>query len=253
MINCVKKQSIFLLLFVGMVSTVRAQSNPGYMGLKESLSLDVNANFGAIFSGGNWNHINYGLSYEYARNKTSAFKFGIKRHSGALDGEYFYYYADGYYVQNTGEDIGFVKNSNKITYNINEIYYQANFYREDLGAIAPFGPYIGIELSASMITPKSNTLTMTGNIYPELNYTPNNIYGFHTSIHWGSKRMINDNFGYYWDFASGFTLLQSGQISVFGSEYEEYEQPKDIIEYEMASQLAYSKLIQVSAGLIYLF
>jgi len=242
-----------LLLFVGMVSTVRAQSNPGYMGLKESLSLDVNANFGAIFSGGNWNHINYGLSYEYARNKTSAFKFGIKRHSGALDGEYFYYYADGYYVQNTGEDIGFVKNSNKITYNINEIYYQANFYREDLGAIAPFGPYIGIELSASMITPKSNTLTMTGNIYPELNYTPNNIYGFHTSIHWGSKRMINDNFGYYWDFASGFTLLQSGQISVFGSEYEEYEQPKDIIEYEMASQLAYSKLIQVSAGLIYLF
>jgi hypothetical protein len=253
MINCIKKQSICLLLFIGMFFTVHAQSNPGYMGSKEAISLDVNANFGAFFTGGNLIHINYGLSYEYARNKTSAFKFGIKRHSGELDAEYFYYRAAGYYVPSSSEYLEFIKNSGKITYNINEICFQANFYREDLGAIAPFGPYIGIELSGSMITPKTNTLSMSGNIYPELNYKPNNVYGFNTSIHWGSKRMINDNLGYYWDFASGFTLLQSGQISLFGLEYEEYEQPKDIIEFELARQLAYSKLIQVSAGLIYLF
>lgn len=246
-------QSFFILLFLGIGAILKAQSNPGYMGSKRSISLDVNANFGAIFSGGNLNHINYGLSYEYARNKTSAFKFGIKSHSGSLDGEYFYYEADGYYVNSTNEYLQFVKSPDKITYNINEIYFQANFYREDLGAIAPFGPYIGIELSGSRISPKTNNLRMTGNIYPELNYTPNNVYGFNACLHWGSKRMIDDNLGFYFDMATGFTLWQSGQISVFGSEYEYFEQPKDIIEYELASQLAYSKLIQVSAGLIYLF
>ncbi len=244
---------LFLLLLGGISIVLRAQSNPGYMGSKRAISLDVNANFGAIFSYGSLNHIYYGLSYEYARNKSSAFKFGIKSHSGSLDGEYFYYEADGYYVNSTNEYLQFVKSTDKITYNINEIYFQANFYREDLGAIAPFGPYIGIELSASRISPKTNNLKMTGNVYPDLNYSPNNVYGFNACLHWGSKRMLDDNFGFYWDMATGFTLLQSGQISVFGSEYEEYEQPKDIIEYELSSQLAYSKLLQLNAGLIYLF
>ena len=232
-----------------------AQSNPGYLGRKSLVQLDVNGLMGNLLFEGPWLKTNFGFSYEVARSEDFAWNFGYTNTNQdmtqtMMEGEYLTF------IQEDGQSSEFFDlNGGTLNYSFSEFKVTPKWYNSVKGAIAPYGDFGGLELSWGIlnIDPKNVKWKQSIN---EANKTLDlsSVTVLSASYIWGGRRMIADQIGLDYSMGIGYTIYQSLPGSIL--DYTEGAQLYDLslyYKYTAVKHISTAKLFQARVGVSYLF
>ena len=251
----IKIAMICLLCAIGGIGNAFGQANPGYMGRKSLVQLDISGLMGnAIFEGPLMN-LNFGVSYEFARSKDFAWNIGYKKitqqMNSAMVGIEGY---DLYETDNNGNSEYNGVNSGYLTYSINELKITPKFYSDGKGAIAPYGSYSGLEIAYDQLS--ISDVSKIGWIRePASLNSIGNVTIIAVSYVQGGRRMLTDQIGLDYSFGMGYTIYQSTPNSLIelvdGGGYT--SDVNDYLQTVAMKHASSARLFQASIGVSYLF
>ena len=249
---------VCFLTTLGVVGNAFGQANPGYMGRKSLVQLDITGLMGnAIFEGPLMN-LNVGVSYEFAKSKDFAWNIGYKKITQQMNPamigieEY-----DLYETDNNGNSEYNGVASGYLTYSINEFKITPKFYSDGKGSIAPYGGYSGLEIAYDQLS--ISDLSKIGWRKPLAEPASLNSIGNVTIIAvsyvQGGRRMLTDQIGLDYNFGMGYTIYQSTPNSLIelvdgGGTTNDVNDYLQTVAMKHASS---SRLFQASVGISYLF
>jgi len=243
---------VFFLAALGGIGNAFGQANPGYMGRKSLVQLDISGLMGnAIFAGPLMN-LNFGVSYEFARSKDFAWNIGYKRITQQMNPDMVGYEEYRFYETATSENNGV--NSGYLTYNINEFKITPKFYSDGKGAIAPYGSYSGLEIAYDQLS--ISDVSKIGWIRePASLNSIGNVTIIAVSYVQGGRRMLTDQIGLDYSFGMGYTIYQSTPNMLLelvdGGGYT--SDVNDYLQTVAMKHASSSRLFQASIGISYLF
>jgi hypothetical protein len=233
---------------------VFSQSNPGFLGARQGFSVGYSLHTGGLLRAmvGNGNEttklLNSGfrVDYEMAKNQGFSWLFSYRNRNDVVESDDY----DGiYYVEPFGGIQRISMESGTLNYNVNEVAVEARFYSERKGAMAPFGSYVGLELSASNCSPTSEDVVWTAGMnFPKYSGSLTSIA---TSLNFGVKRMITKEIGINAHYGFGFTVYQTGNVKLGTEDVPTNSQ--DFYDYAIARRELNAKLLQGSISVSYLF
>jgi hypothetical protein len=231
------------------------QANPGYLGRKSLVQIDISGLMGnAIFEGPLMN-LNFGASYEFSKSKDFAWNIGYKKITQQMNPnmveieKYSLYETDN----NGNSEYNGVK-SGYFTYSINEIKITPKFYKDEKGAIGPYGSYSGLEIAYDQLS--ISDVSKIGWIrQPASLNSIGNVTIIAVSYVQGGRRMLTDQIGLDYNFGMGYTIYQSTPNSLIelvdgGGTTSDV---KDYLQTVAMKHASSSKLFQASIGISYLF
>jgi len=254
----IKIAMVCFLAAIGGIGNIFGQANPGYMGRKSLVQLDISGLMGnAIFEGPLMN-LNFGVSYEFAKSKDFAWNIGYKKITQQMNpnmveiDKYSLYETDN----NGNSEYNGVK-SGYFTYSINELKITPKFYSDGKGAIAPYGSYKGLEIAYDQlsISDVSKIGWRKSLVNPASLNSIGNVTIIAVSYVQGGRRMLTDQIGLDYNFGMGYTIYQSTPNSLIelvdggGSTGD----VKDYLQTVAMKHASSSKLFQASVGISYLF
>lgn len=238
---------------------VKSQSNPGYLGRTSLVQVDFTGLMGNLIFDGPFVNINYGLSYEMARNQSIAWNVGFSHTSLTMDE--WMIKGESMVFEDKNNNYNYPVSNSSLDYTFDEIKVTPKWYNPYKGGIAPFGAMNALELSLGFLN-VSNTknvkwrvpLTADDEEIAKSNNIPS-VTVFSVSYIFGGRRMITDQIGLDLTMGIGYTLYQSlpGNLVDYidGDTYaytiEEY------FQYTALKHISSSKLFQAKVGLSYLF
>lgn len=248
----------FIIFFAASFGSVFGQSNPGYMGRKNLIQLDINGLMGNVLFSGPAINMNWGLSYEISRSKDFAWSFGYKSINQELNlemiGEEQIAYIEedpNFHYSGSGHDplTGF-------GYHVDEFKITPKFYNRDKGSIAPYGTYNGFEFALDVLSVNNlNNFKFQGTLLDST--MPSNIapvYVFAISYVQGGRRMLTDNIGLDFNFGMGYTIYQSTPVNLINAiEGMNIYKKDDYFNIVAMKHLSTSRLFHGSVGISYLF
>lgn len=253
------KNTIIICFAIIANNNLQAQSNPGYLGKTSLVQLDVTGFMGNMIFEGPYINLNYGISYEMARNQNFAWNFGYSHTSLTMDelmisGESLTY-DDGKGNYNTPET------KSTLDYTFDEIKVTPKWYNPYKGGIAPYGSMNSIELSLGFLnvsnignvkwrvplSTEDEAIAKGGNL-PSVTV-------FSASYIWGGRRMITDQIGLDLTLGVGYTLYQSlpGNLTSYAEGDNYITTFQEYFPYVAVKHVSTSKLFQAKIGLSYLF
>lgn len=249
---------VCFLAALGGIGNVFGQANPGYMGRKSLVQLDITGLMGnAVFAGPLMN-LNFGVSYEFARSKDFAWNIGYKKITQQMNPDMVGYEEyDLIETDNNGNREYNGVNSGYLTYSINEFKITPRFYSDGKGAIAPYGSYSGLEIAYDQLS--ISDVSKIGWRKPLAEPASLNSIGNVTIIAvsyvQGGRRMLTDQIGLDYSFGMGYTIYQSTPNSLIelvdGGGYT--SDVKDYLQTVAMKHASSSRLFQASVGISYLF
>ena len=255
--QAIVKRFILLGTLCGMFfapADIFSQSNPGFLGARHGLSVGYSLHTGGLLRAmvGNGNEttklLNSGfrVDYEMAKSQGFAWLFSYRNRSDVVESDD---YGGVYYIEPFGGTQLISFESGSLNYTVNEFAAEARFYSERKGAMAPFGSYVGLELSASNCSPTSEDVVWTAGMdFPKYSGSLTSIA---TSLNFGVKRMITKEIGINAHYGFGFTVYQTGNVKL-GSE-DVATNSQDFYDYAIARRELNAKLLQGSISVSYLF
>ncbi len=232
-----------------------AQSNPGYLGRKNLVQLDVNGLMGNLLFEGPWLKTNFGLSYEMARGEDFAWNFGYTNTNqdmtqAMMDGEYLTF------IQDDGQSSEFFDlNGGTLNYTFTEFKVTPKWYKANTGGIAPYGDFSGLELSWGYLNIDPSKVKWKQQLNEaNKNIDLSSVTVFSASYVWGGRRMLADQVGLDYSMGIGYTLYQSLPGSIL--DYTEGAQLENLelyYKYTAVKHISTAKLFQARVGLSYLF
>lgn len=233
---------------------VFSQSNPGFLGARQGFSVGYSLHTGGLLRAmvGNGNEttklLNSGfrVDYEMAKGQGFSWLFSYRNRNDVVESDDY----DGiYYVEPFGGIQRISMESGTLNYNVNEVAVEARFYSERKGAMAPFGSYVGLELSTSNCSPTSEDVVWTAGMnFPKYSGSLTSIA---TSLNFGVKRMITKEIGINAHYGFGFTVYQTGNVKMGTEDVPTNSQ--DFYDYAIARRELNAKLLQGSISVSYLF
>ena len=252
-VNPLIKWGALATLFFCSISAY-SQSNPGFLGAQQGLSIGYNLHTGGflrwIAGNGNENtkFLNSGLriDYEKAQSQGFAWAFSYRSRSDEVESDD---YGGIYYEEPTGGIQLISIESGSMKYAVNEFAVEARFYNEKKGAIAPFGSYMSLELSAAnCASTKEDVVWTAGMTFPKYS---GSLLSVATTVNFGVKRMITKEIGINAHYGCGFTVYQTGKIKFTNEDIP--SNAKEFFDYAMAYRELNSKILQGSISVCYLF
>jgi hypothetical protein len=233
---------------------VFSQSNPGFLGARQGFSVGYSLHTGGLLRAmvGNGNEttklLNSGfrVDYEMAKSQGFSWLFSYRNRNDVVESDDY----NGIYYSDTWGGIQKINiQSGTLNYNVNEVAVEARFYSERKGAMAPFGSYVGLELSASNCSPTSEDVVWTAGMnFPKYSGSLTSIA---TSLNFGIKRMITKEIGINAHYGFGFTVYQTGNVKMGTEDVPTNSQ--DFYDYAIARRELNAKLLQGSISVSYLF
>lgn len=237
---------------------VIAQANPGYLGKKNLIQLDINGLMGNMLFDGPLLNTNFGFSYEMARREDFAWNFGYANTSqemdkSMMDGEGLSFYE----TDNFGGGQNFDLQGGSMNYSISEFKVSPKWYALNKGGIAPYGSSGSLEFSLGFISVNPKNVQWK----QELNAQNKGITNFPTSsifsisYFFGGRRMIADQIGLEYNFGFGYTFYQSldGNLMDLVDEGGVFQDLATYYQYVAVKHASSSKLFQAKVGISYLF
>ena len=236
---------------------IHAQSNPGYLGRTGLVQFDLTGLMGnLIFSGPNLK-VNYGFSYEMARNQNFAWNFGFSQTNQTMDnamisGESLMLYDDN-------ANYNYSTANSTFDYSFSEIKVTPKWYNSSKGAIAPYGAYNGLELSLGFLNMTGGEKVnwehpLTSEAIAKSKNIPS-VTVFSASYIFGGRRMVADQIGIDFTLGMGYTLYQSLPGNLL--DYVDGETPahsvEEFVQYTALKHVSSSKFFQAKLGVSYLF
>jgi hypothetical protein len=231
---------------------IQAQSNPGFMGKTGLVQFDLTGLMGNLIYEGPAVKVNYGFSYEKARNQNFAWNFGYSQTNQTMDynmiiGEYLTYYDNN------------VRDKASFDYSFSEFKITPKWYNASQGAVSPYGVYSGLELSLGFLNISNADKEqwrqpLSSEEGAKLNSIPS-VTVFSASYIFGGRRMVTDQIGVDFTLGMGYTLYQTlpGNLLdyVEGDSYA--ETIEEFYQYTALKHMSSSKLFQAKLGVSYLF
>jgi hypothetical protein len=250
-------RNILVIIFaLSANNEIQAQSNPGFMGKTGLVQFDLTGLMGNLIYEGPAVKVNYGFSYEKARNQNFAWNFGYSQTNQTMDynmiiGEYLTYYDNGQYNN--------VRDKASFDYSFSEFKITPKWYNASQGAVSPYGVYSGLELSLGFLNISNADKEqwrqpLSSEEGAKLNSIPS-VTVFSASYIFGGRRMVTDQIGVDFTLGMGYTLYQTlpGNLLdyVEGDSYAETIQ--EFYQYTALKHMSCSKLFQAKLGVSYLF
>lgn len=233
---------------------VFTQSNPGFLGARQGISVGYCLHTGGLLRNmvGNGNEdtklLNSGIRIDYEMAKSQGFSwlFSYRNRNDVVESDDY----DGiYYSDMWGGVQRITMQSGSLKYNVNEFAAEARFYSQRKGALAPFGSYVGLELSASNCSPTSEDVVWSAGM--EFPKYKGSLLSVATSLNFGVKRMITKEIGINAHYGFGFTVYQTGAVKMGTEDFATNSQ--DFFDYAMARRELNAKILQGSISVCYLF
>jgi hypothetical protein len=238
---------------------VQAQSNPGYLGRTSLVQVDFTGLMGNLIFEGPFVNINYGLSYEMARDQGFAWNFGFSHTSLTMDE--WMIRGESLLLDDQNNNYNSPTTNSSLDYSFNEIKVTPRWYNSYKGGIAPFGTMNALELSLGFLNVSNignvkwtvplsadNEAIVNGDNLPSVTV-------FSASYVFGGRRMITDQIGLDLTMGIGYTLYQSldGNLTEY-TEGDTYANTiQEFFQYTAVKHVSTSKLFQAKIGLSYLF
>ena len=250
-------RNILVIIFAFSANNeIQAQSNPGFMGKTGLIQFDLTGLMGNLIYEGPAVKVNYGFSYEKARNQNFAWNFGYSQTNQTMDynmivGEYLTYYDNGQYNN--------VRDKSSFDYLFSEFKVTPKWYNASQGAVSPYGAYNGLELSLGFLNISNANKEqwrqpLSSDDGAKLNSIPS-VTVFSASYIFGGRRMVTDQIGVDFTLGMGYTLYQTlpGNLMdyVEGDSYA--ATIEEFYQYTALKHMSSSKLFQAKLGVSYLF
>lgn len=236
---------------------VIAQANPGYLGKKNLIQLDINGLMGNMLFDGPLLNTNFGFSYEIARREDFAWNFGYANTSQEMDKSMME--GEGLtFVQDDGQSTEiFDLNGGSMNYSISEFKVSPKWYALNKGGIAPYGSSGSLEFSLGFISvdpQKVDWRQAMNEQNSKINNFPTSSI-FSISYFFGGRRMIADQIGLEYNFGFGYTFYQSldGNLLDLVEEGGQFQDLAKYYQYVAVKHASSSKLFQAKVGICYLF
>ena len=245
-----KKFIISLFGLIVLSNAAYSQANPGYLGKKQLVEIKGNLSVGSfLFGSGNFDK-DFEVNYEFSRSKSSAWQFGYRNASMSLrnDNNGDFYAIPTYYDGNST----YFYSKGMANIAVNEVYFTPKFFQTQKGAIAPYGSYVGLELALAKLSLKDTTGFGWTSGISNVQYNP--VYLFSTTLQFGVRRIIADQFALNYGFSTGIGLYNTASTSIYDiSEENQYNSPDEALQHAMSNNYACGKLFKVYFGVGYLF
>lgn len=232
---------------------LEAQSNPGYLGRKNLIQLDVNGLMGNAIFEGPLMKVNYGISYEMAKNEDFAWNFGYSSTSQTMDFPMINYESLTLSGNNGGNYEYFYPQAGTIDYTFNEFKITPKWYNSGKGGIAPYGISNSLEFSLGFLNIDPNiTKWASDRIDPamkEVKKIPSATV-FSISYFFGGRRMLSDQVGLEYNMGFGYTFYQSVEGNLL--DREDFTDIVPYYQYTALKHVSSAKLFQAKIGLCYL-
>jgi hypothetical protein len=253
------RKTIMICFAIIANNQAQAQSNPGYLGRTSLVQVDVTGLMGNLIFEGPIVNINYGISYEMARNQGFAWNFGFSHTSLTMDE--WMIKGESLVFDDKKNNYNSAGTNSSLDYTFNEIKVTPRWYNPYKGGIAPFGMINAFELSLGFLN-----ISNTENVKWRVPLSPeneeiaksNNVPGvtvFSASYIFGGRRMITDQIGLDLTMGIGYTLYQSlkGSLTDYAEGDTYAETIEEFYQYTALKHMSTSKLFQAKLGVSYLF
>jgi len=254
---------VCFLTTLGGVGNTFGQANPGYLGRKSLVQIDVTGSMGNLIFEGPIMNLNFGASYEFAKSRDFAWNIGYKSINQTMNtlmcrGESFTYnIPDSRFPGSTTN--AYLENGS-FNYHVDEIKVASKFFSEVKGAIAPYGRYLGLEFTLDRMS-FGNFENITWNLDGSKRLQNDTVSSvapisiITLSFIQGGRKMISDQIGLDYSFGMGYTIYQSTPNMLLELiDGENSSSDKELVFQTMGMKhFSTSKLFQASVGISYLF
>lgn len=250
-------RNILVIVFaLSAYNKIQAQSNPGYLGRTGLVQFDLTGLMGNFIFSGPAIKVNYGFSYEKARDQNFAWNFGYSQTNQSMDYDMIYGEYLTYYNGNTYNN--YLANST-FDYSFSEFKVTPKWYSASQGAVSPYGAYNGLELSLGFMN-----INNADNVKwqqplstadeGKLKSIPS-VTVFSASYIFGGRRMVTDQIGVDFTLGMGYTLYQTlpGNLLDYVDGETNVSTIEEFYQYTALKHMSSSKLFQAKLGLSYLF
>jgi len=262
----VKMKSFLLTVSIAIASlkSLRAQSfNPGYLGLKQTISIESTISPCNALTGSKLLENNFGINYEKVFKKTFGLQIGIQKINGHINQTNAEYY-DGYWINanSTNRDYMYPVNTS-VNYGITELNITPKFYFTEKGAVAPYGDYFGIDIGYGFAKIKDPVdVGWRHYSWSGTSVTPNSYYvstpwkthkALTLGFNFGKRRFISSTpISVFYQVNFAYIMAQTTAENLAYLDGEIYNH-QDLLESFMIRNYGNKKLIQFKFGLGYSF
>lgn len=263
----INTKHIFLFVFTAVIGSnllLAQRFNPGYLGLKQTISLESTISPCNALTGSKLMETNFGLNYEKVFKKSFGLQVGVQRINGHVNQANADYY-DGSWTYNTPSYNYYITPTKlSFDYKVTEFNITPKFYFTENGAVAPYGGYFGIDLGYSFAKIKDSVQV---NWYQYSwsggsSTVPNSYY---TSTPWkthkaltlgfnfGNRRFISSTpISIFYQLNFAYIMAQTTAENLAYLDASIYNH-QDLLESFMIRNFGNKKLIQFKFGLGYSF
>ncbi len=236
---------LFLLFTAfGLGSKLKAQGNPGYMGKTRIMNVGVEAYFpGLDVLAVKYKQVT-SVTYETSRNSWLSLYGNLRWGDVELDKEDFERIDVGYvdaktsqYTQIRGGNLGL---------SIFEVGGGIRIYSNNAGSLAPFGPYLGIELAYSRIGVQDD-VTWSSQALQSPKVTAG-YSSINLGMTVGSRRILFDKLAVDYSLGAGYPIYSTG-----ADNSEERYNAKDAMHATSHEYFRLGRIVRLNLGVGYFF
>ncbi len=245
-------KSVVLAGFCCSSGTANAQQNPGYLGYTKSVDLTITPLFSNILAGGPSLKPSFGLGYEMSRKSDFSWRFGVQQVTNVVSQRNMDFY-ENKLMDPTKQfsDYSHIFANGSFKYQYRAFTLGAKFFKSEKGAVAPYGSYVGFDLSygTASITEASEIKWSNGKAYENEPWKKVKIVSLQFNM--GKRRYLsNSGISFFYQLGVGYPIWQNTP-SYLSEASMVFNNHQDLLENNMVRHIANGSIAEFKVGLGY--
>lgn len=250
-----KKLLVIITLLGG---SQNLMSQPGYMGRKHVVSIEAHINPVNTFTAGYGLMKQYSVQFEKASSEKASWIAGASagfNWMSPIDIEHYRYMVSFELSHSNGYEMDYIRPEGNLAYGFQELSLQRRWYAGSIGAVAPYGVYVGLQTDFSRLKQYDSEMKYFSEDLDEYisfrKETPRAHSAISEVLIIGNRRMIANRLTFASQVGVGVMLWQSSRPALITensvSNYMDFE------ENVMVRHFASSKLLKLGFQIGYIF